>query len=70
MPRSRRRRGSRHREWTILYVEGADVHAGLTAFNEFWPRAAAPPALTVAKVLDVGPPGALLEIEAVTAVQA
>ena len=55
-------------KWTILYVEGADVHAGLAAFGEFWPRDAAPPAITVVKVADVGPPGALVEIEAVAAV--
>jgi enamine deaminase RidA (YjgF/YER057c/UK114 family) len=56
-------------KWTILTVEGADVRAGLAAFGEFWPRDAAPPAITVATVLDVGPPGALLEIEAVAAVR-
>jgi enamine deaminase RidA (YjgF/YER057c/UK114 family) len=56
-------------KWTILYVEGADVQAGLAAFGEFWPRDAAPPAITVVKVSDVGPPGALLEIEAVAAVR-
>ena len=56
-------------KWTILYVEGADVHGGLAAFSEFWPRDAAPPAITVAKVSDVGPPGALVEIEAVAAVR-
>ena len=52
-------------KWTILYVEGADVREGLAAFTEFWPRDAAPPAITVAQVTDVGPPGALVEIEAV-----
>ena len=56
-------------KWTIFYVEGAEVLAGLSAFGEFWPRDAAPPAITVAKVSDVGPPGALLEIEAVAAVR-
>jgi enamine deaminase RidA (YjgF/YER057c/UK114 family) len=55
-------------KWTILYAEGADVGAGLAAFGEFWPRDAAPPAITVAKVADVGPPGALVEIEAIAAV--
>jgi enamine deaminase RidA (YjgF/YER057c/UK114 family) len=55
-------------KWTIFYVEGADVQAGVSAFGEFWPRDAAPPAITVVKVADVGPPGALLEIEAVAAV--
>lgn len=56
-------------KWTILYVDGADVQEGLAAFNEFWPRPAAPPAITVAQVANVGPPGALVEIEAVAAVQ-
>ena len=56
-------------KWTILYVEGADVDAGLSAFGEFWPRDAAPPAITVVEVLGLGPPGALLEIEAVAAVR-
>ncbi len=56
-------------KWTIFYVEGAEVLAGLSAFGEFWPRDAAPPAITVVKVSDVGPPGALLEIEAVAAVR-
>lgn len=56
-------------KWTIFYVEGADVQAGVTAFGEFWPRDAAPPAITVVKVADVGPPGALVEIEAVAAVR-
>jgi len=57
-------------KWTIFYVDGADVHSGLAAFNGFWPRDAAPPAIAVIKVLDVGPPGALVEIEAIAAVQA
>ncbi|GEN79830.1 RidA family protein [Actinotalea fermentans] len=54
--------------WRILYVDGADLQEGVAAFGEFWPREAAPPAITVVKVLDVGPPGALVEIEAVAAV--
>ena len=55
-------------KWTIFYVEGAEVLEGLSAFGEFWPRDAAPPAITVVRVSEVGPPGALLEIEAVAAV--
>lgn len=55
-------------KWTILYVDGADVQKGLAAFHEFWPRPAAPPAITVVQVANVGPPGALVEIEAVAAV--
>lgn len=57
-------------KWTILVTQGADQQAGIAAFGEFWPRDAAPPAITVVEVSDVGPPGALLEIEAVAAVQA
>ncbi|SDX27541.1 Enamine deaminase RidA, house cleaning of reactive enamine intermediates, YjgF/YER057c/UK114 family [Geodermatophilus africanus] len=56
-------------KWTIFYVEGAEVLAGPSAFGEFWPRDAAPPVITVVKVSDLGPPGALLEIEAVAAVR-
>lgn len=56
-------------KWTIHYVQGADVQAGLAAFGEFWPRDAAPPAITVVQVSDVGPPGALVEIDAVAAVR-
>ena len=57
-------------KWTILCPEGADLQAGLAAFGAFWPRDAAPPAITVAMVADVGPPGAIVEIEAVAAVPA
>jgi enamine deaminase RidA (YjgF/YER057c/UK114 family) len=56
-------------KWTILCAEGADLQAGLAAFGEFWPRDAAPPAITVATVSDIGPPGAVVEIEAVAAVR-
>jgi enamine deaminase RidA (YjgF/YER057c/UK114 family) len=56
-------------KWTIFYVDGADVQAGVAAFGEFWARDAAPPAISVVKVLDIGPPGALMEIEAVAAVR-
>jgi enamine deaminase RidA (YjgF/YER057c/UK114 family) len=55
-------------KWTILAVEGADVQEGFAAFGEFWPQDAPPPAITVAFVSDLGPPGALVEIEAVAAV--
>ena len=55
--------------WTIFYAEGADVQSGLAAFGDFWPRDAAPPAITVVKVSDVGPPGALVEIDAIAAVR-
>lgn len=57
-------------KWTILAVEGASVADGFAVFGELWPPDAAPPAITVAFVSDVGPPGALIEIEAVAAVAA
>ena len=57
-------------KWTILAVEGTDVQAGLAAFAEVWPQEAAPPAITVAFVSALGPPGAVVEIEAVAAVAA
>jgi enamine deaminase RidA (YjgF/YER057c/UK114 family) len=55
-------------KWTILCVDGVDFQEGYAAFGEVWPREAAPPAITVAVVADLGPPGALVEIEAVAAV--
>jgi enamine deaminase RidA (YjgF/YER057c/UK114 family) len=55
-------------KWTILAVEGTDVQGGLAAFGEVWPQVAPPPAITVAFVSALGPPGALVEIEAVAAV--
>jgi enamine deaminase RidA (YjgF/YER057c/UK114 family) len=57
-------------KWTILAVEGTDVQAGVAAFAEIWPQDAPPPAITVAFVSGLGPPGALVEIEAVAAVAA
>jgi enamine deaminase RidA (YjgF/YER057c/UK114 family) len=57
-------------KWTILAVEGTDVQEGLAAFGEIWPQDAPPPAITVAFVSDLGPEGALVEIEAVAAVPA
>jgi enamine deaminase RidA (YjgF/YER057c/UK114 family) len=54
-------------KWTIHYVEGADLQAGLKAFREFWPGDAAPPAITVVEVSGIGPAGALVEIDAVAA---
>jgi enamine deaminase RidA (YjgF/YER057c/UK114 family) len=55
-------------KWTILVVDGASVREGFAAFGEFWPREAAPPAITVAIVAGLAVPGALVEIEAVAAV--
>ena len=56
-------------KWTILAVEGTDVQGGLAAFGEIWPQDAPPPAITVAFVSALGPPGAVVEIEAVAAVR-
>ena len=55
-------------KWTILIAEGVDPNEGFAAFREVWPREAAPPAITVATVTGLGPPGAVVEIEAVAAV--
>lgn len=57
-------------KWTILAVEGSSVEEGFAVFGDVWPREAAPPAITVAFVSGLGPPGALVEIEAVAAVPA
>lgn len=57
-------------KWTILAVEGASMEEGFAVFGEIWPRDAAPPAITVAFVSGVGPPGALVELEAIAAVAA
>jgi enamine deaminase RidA (YjgF/YER057c/UK114 family) len=56
-------------KWTILCVEGADLQEGFAAFGEFWPRDAAPPAITFAFVAGLAVPGAVVEIEAVAAVR-
>lgn len=55
-------------KWMIFHTDGADVQEAVAAFAEFWPHDAAPPVITVVTVLDVGPPGAVLEIDAVAAV--
>ncbi len=57
-------------KWTILCVEGVDLQEGFAAFGEFWPRDAAPPAITFAFVAGLAVPGAVVEIEAVAAVPA
>jgi enamine deaminase RidA (YjgF/YER057c/UK114 family) len=54
----------------ILCVDGAPVPEGFAAFREVWPREAPPPAITVAMVVGLAVPGALVEIEAVAAVPA
>ena len=55
-------------KWTIFHTEAADVQEAVVAFAEVWPHDAAPPAISVVTVLDVGPPGAVLEVDAVAAV--
>ncbi|MBO0689103.1 MAG: RidA family protein [Candidatus Dormibacteraeota bacterium] len=57
-------------KWTILIIEDVDPNEGFAAFGEVWPPDAAPPAITVATVARLGPPGAVVEIEAVAAVPA
>ncbi len=56
--------------WTILVVDGSPIEEGIAVFGELWPDGAPPPAITVAMVADLGPEGALVEIEAVAAVVA
>jgi enamine deaminase RidA (YjgF/YER057c/UK114 family) len=55
-------------KWTILCVDGAPLAEGFCAFEEFWPRDAPPPAITVALVAGLAVPGAMVEIEAMAAV--
>ena len=57
-------------KWTIYCIDGAPLQEGFAAFGEFWPRDAAPPAITFAFVAGLAVPGALVEIEAVAAVPA
>jgi enamine deaminase RidA (YjgF/YER057c/UK114 family) len=57
-------------KWTILITDGVDPNAGFAAFREVWPSDATPPAITVATVARLGPPGAVVEIEAIAAVPA
>jgi len=47
-----------------------ELDAARAAFGEIWPQDAPPPAITVAFVSDLGPDGALVEIEAVAAAAA
>jgi enamine deaminase RidA (YjgF/YER057c/UK114 family) len=55
-------------KWTILAVEGQPIHEGFEAFQQVWGQRPNPPAITVAIVSDLGPPGALVEIEAIAVV--
>ncbi|WP_186004541.1 RidA family protein [Isoptericola variabilis] len=55
-------------KWTILVADETAIQDGLAAFGDVWPQGAEPPAITVAIVSDVGPEGALVEIEAIAAV--
>lgn len=54
-------------KWTIIVKDGASIEEGYAAFQD-WPRDVPPPAITVAVVAALGPPGAVVEIEAVAAV--
>ncbi|MBC8090889.1 MAG: RidA family protein [Pseudonocardia sp.] len=54
-------------KWTIIVKDGASLEEGFAAFQG-WPHDVPPPAITVAVVAALGPPGALVEIEAVAAV--
>jgi enamine deaminase RidA (YjgF/YER057c/UK114 family) len=56
-------------KWTILVVEGQPIQAGFEEFQRVWGQRSDPPAaITVAIVSDLGPPDALVEIEAIAVV--
>jgi enamine deaminase RidA (YjgF/YER057c/UK114 family) len=57
-------------KWTILTTSRDHINAGVTAFLEVWGSENPPPAITVAIISDLGPEGALVEIEAVAALPA
>jgi enamine deaminase RidA (YjgF/YER057c/UK114 family) len=57
-------------KWTILVVEGQPIEVGYQEFQRVWGTRPNPPAITVAIVSDLGPPDALVEIEAIAVVPA
>jgi enamine deaminase RidA (YjgF/YER057c/UK114 family) len=57
-------------KWTILTTSRDHINAGVAAFLEVWGTENPPPAITVAIISDLGPEGALVEIEAVAALPA
>jgi enamine deaminase RidA (YjgF/YER057c/UK114 family) len=57
-------------KWTILTTSRDHINAGVTAFLEVWGTENPPPAITVAIITDLGPEGALVEVEAVAALPA
>jgi enamine deaminase RidA (YjgF/YER057c/UK114 family) len=57
-------------KWTILTTSREHIQAGVAAFVEVWGTENPPPAITVAIVTDLGPEGALVEVEAVAALPA
>jgi enamine deaminase RidA (YjgF/YER057c/UK114 family) len=57
-------------KWTILTTSREHIDAGVGAFLEVWGTENPPPAITVAIVTDLGPVGALVEVEAVAALPA
>ena len=54
-------------QWTVLFVDGADLAAGYGAIAADL-ASAEPPLVTAARVSGLGVPGALVEISAVAAV--
>jgi enamine deaminase RidA (YjgF/YER057c/UK114 family) len=55
---------------TILTTSRDHIEAGAAAFLEVWGTKNPPPAITVAIVSDLGPEGAVVEVEAVAALPA
>lgn len=56
-------------KWTILCVDGQPLREGFAAFAEVWGNRPNPPAISVAMVSGLAVPGAVVEIEAIAAVQ-
>lgn len=54
-------------KWTILATSRDHIEAGVAAFAEVWDLSQPPPAITVAIVSSLGPPGAVVEVEALAA---
>jgi enamine deaminase RidA (YjgF/YER057c/UK114 family) len=57
-------------KFTILTTSRDHIEAGAAAFLEVWGTENPPPAITVAIISDLGPEGALVEVDAVAALPA
>jgi len=54
-------------QWTVLFVEGADLRAAYGAIAPRLATGGTPPLVTAATVAGLGVPGALIEVSAVAA---